>query len=170
MKKNYFIISFCALIMACSSDDKNCLRQLEQAQLPPSTQVTFKQVYSDSNYEISISPFMTPNGDGLQDSYVIYIRDLNNNNYYITSDRDFASSIDPNTTENPSGFFTAIALSVSDDCETKNVSNDINNYRWNLDFDNQISEGNYNLDFTLDTVNGNPITVSTSFDLFYPNF
>lgn len=167
--KKYFILLLVTLLLSCNTDDEiNCLRGLviQPIEIPRATE--FQEVHADSNYKINVSAFITPNGDGVNDVFFIYIEDLSNNSFYITSDFGVIGNISPNTTQDPSTFFTAIDLSVSNDCETLHTSSNTLNYTWALDFNNPVSEGNYNLDFTLDMVNGSPVTISTSFDLYYP--
>ncbi len=166
MKKLIFLLT-CLITLSCSSDD-NCLRSLTGTtdNIPRTTE--FKEIYSDNNYKINITKFMTPNGDGINDTYKLYIEDLSNNTFYINGDFGVTSNLSPNTTDDPTNFFSSISLMVSNDCSDLYNSTDINDFSWLLDFNDPVEQGNYNIEFTVDMTNGRPITVSNNFDLYYP--
>ncbi|PPK92729.1 hypothetical protein LY01_02814 [Nonlabens xylanidelens] len=165
--KKVFLIIFLIVISSCSSDDENCLNSLTT--LRETVRPTeLKEIYSDVNYKINLSRFITPNGDAVNDIYVIYIEDLVNNTFYVSDDFGINGNIiDANSSEDPTLFFTTIDLKVSTNCTTVYESSDINDYLWRLDFQNPVDEGNYNLDLTLTMFNSDVITVSDNFDLYY---
>lgn len=164
MKKILAIIVLSIAVISCESDE-NCLRPVENSTVDNFSPTRFKVVYTDANYNVSLSTFITPNGDALNDVYALYIQDLATNTFYVTDDFGITTTLDPNTTEDPSGFFTAIDVAVSNKCDVLYTSTDVNDYQWLLDFNNPIAQGNYNIEINLTTVNGNPIQISNNFDI-----
>ncbi|MFD0837378.1 hypothetical protein ACFQ0I_16485 [Mariniflexile aquimaris] len=143
-------------ISSCSSDNNNCLKSktIDVGVIEELKIVSHKEIYADSNYEIWISTFSSPNGDGIRDTFSIIIIDQN-------SGGEFDSSISINSAE----FLKSGELKISNECEEIFSTNNINNLTWYPGYEPPQPEGTYNVNLKLTFANDTTIDITDSFEV-----
>ncbi|WP_298239515.1 hypothetical protein [uncultured Algibacter sp.] len=143
-------------ISSCSSDNNNCLKSktIDVGVIEELKIVSHKEIYADSNYEIWISTFSSPNGDGIRDTFTIIIIDINNGG-------EFDSSTSTNAVE----FLKSAELKISNECEEIFSTNNINNLTWYPGYQPPQPEGIYNVNLKLTLANDTNIDITDSFEV-----
>lgn len=175
MKIKLLTLALVAILFSCSGDDDQGNNSNITECIPASTmEVTiseefqhsfgFKEVYSAGNYTVSVPYFVTPNGDGVRDSFVIYIKNTETGTSFISSDSDIIESADGAVT-NPEGLITSANLTIGNNCEQVFETADIYRLWWNVLLETNEAKGIYNFDLHVVMEDGTIIDVSDTFEV-----
>jgi len=142
--------------LSCSSDDKNCLnsKTLDIEFGEEFSVASTKEIYADSDNKIWISSFTSPNGDGINDTFMIFIRNLNNG-------EEFDSTLSGNSEE----FIKSGELKISNECEEIFSTNNINDLTWYPGYEPPQPEGIYNVNLKLTLLNDTNLDLKDSFEV-----
>jgi hypothetical protein len=143
-------------ILSCSSDDNSCLQSktLDIAFGEELGLNNSKVIYSDSNYKIWISSYTSPNGDGINDEFMLLIRNLENG-------EEFDSTINNNAIE----FISEGELIISNECEEIFSTNNINDLTWYPGYEPPQPEGIYNVNLNLTLANNTNLDLEDTFEV-----
>ena len=155
---NLFFTLFIGLtISSCSSDEqKNCIKNstIETDFVVELNIKSSKEIYSDSNFTISISTYTSPNGDGIRDTFFITIKNLNDNTTFNSL-----------TSNNSEEFIASAELKISNECDEIFSTSDINNLTWYPGYIPPQLEGTYNVDLKMTLIDDTNINLKNSFEV-----
>lgn len=171
MKIHHLIAALClAGIISCGSDDDKP-KCLDKATLNVSREDEFskkyglKYIFENEKYRISVPFFISPNGDGARDSFVIYLENQQDENAFISSGFDLVENISDQATEDPTGFITSATLEIANNCSTLVTITDINRLYWNPPFEPALPEGTYKFHLMLTLADGSLAETSNTFEV-----
>lgn len=172
MKKNILIIGLVyTIIISCSknenSNDSLCVNPKTISLANVGQEFNYyglKQVFSNSNFEIYVSKYSTPNGDLIRDSFGIYILRINDGaafSNYPFLDVDNVES-NPNLGFNPTGFFSEGSIKISNKCVEVFSTQNINTLYWIPTFNPRQVEGSYSVELKLKLDDNTEVNVNTT--------
>ena len=158
------------VLISCGSDD-NSTKCLDSAKLKVTRQDEFskkfglKYIFDNEKCRISVPFFISPNGDGVRDSFVIYLENQQDENAFISSSFDLVENISDQATEDPAGFITSATLEISNNCNTIATITDINRLYWNPPFEPPLPEGTYKFHLKLKLADGSLVETRNTFEV-----
>jgi len=163
------VLSIVAII-SCGSDDDST-KCLDSAKLKVTRQDEFskkfglKYIFENEKYRISVPFFISPNGDGARDTFVIYLENKQDENAFISNSFDLIENISDQATEDPTGFITSATLEIANNCSTLITIADINRLYWNPPFEPSLPQGTYKFHLKLTLADGSPVETSNTFEV-----
>ena len=128
-----------------------------QAELPP-------EVFENDNFIVTVPNFISPNGDGFNDSFSIRIERKGSEVLFVSAGDTLENA---EITSNPEGFLLEGSLIISNNCEAIFVSQDVNS----LVFDpvsssiDDLPTGNYSLGLRLVLDDGEIVEMGNALDI-----
>ena len=168
MKFKFITLSLLALLFSCSDDDRNTCVNAPTMSVSLSQEFNqhfgYRHVALKGDYAISVPFFITPNGDGVRDTFVINVQNMQTGEIFISDLFSVVESVE-NATDDPQGFINTASLTISNNCEDLITITDIEKLWWNPVSENAIQRGIYNFNLQLEMADGTMIDAKNSFEV-----
>ncbi|WP_321321954.1 hypothetical protein [Labilibaculum sp.] len=160
------IIVLLILFTSCSNDTKEDINS-DDANTELKKE-SLKELYSDSDFSVYMSAYVSPKKDGVTDGLIIYIKNNSDGTCFVSRKKHVAFKIGDETTEDPSLFLKEASLQI----HTRNsipfyLINEIHNLFFELPYIAKISdyESPLFIDLRLKLINNTIIEKTETFEI-----
>jgi len=169
------IFGLFVLLVSCNeSDSTSCLdkKTITTINNPGDEFETqgYKEAYSDANYKIYVSLYLSPNGDAVRDDFGFFIVKNDDTAYcnYSGIKADHLENLQ--ISNEPTGFFSEGSLRISNNCDSLFFNENINQLNWAPSYTANTPEGTYKVNLKLKLDDNTLVDINTTTEVLKTYF